>query len=249
MLTLINNIVNQEYAVQAYTTTKSDKVSAKYTQVNSLEVYNVIESLGYVKESSKAIKGKTNNPHSRHITSFINPNIDIGDCRPRILVDNSHDGSRSLYIRFGVLRLVCANGLVLGSDLVTPIRIPHIGKIEKIEEKIYTFVAESIAAFNAAYTKFSSITLSTAQRLEFYDNAMALRYEMDAYSTDWKERRKLDMIRRVEDSGESLWVIYNKVQEALVNSGVRRRSRAISSATRAVDFNNDLFNLAMKYAA
>jgi hypothetical protein len=53
--------------------------------------------------------------------------------------------------------------------------------------------------------------------------------------------------RRDDDTGRSLWAVYNRVQENLMGRGLKKRSKAITSARRAVDFNVDLNNLANQY--
>jgi hypothetical protein len=61
--------------------------------------------------------------------------------------------------------------------------------------------------------------------------------------------------RRTADTGDSVWKIYNVIQENVIRGGISagaRRTRAINSPVRDVEVNKDIFTLAvdtMKKAA
>jgi hypothetical protein len=247
MLYLIKNEETQtetNYLAQAYTTTNGSRVSPKYQHIQTSEIYDAISSMGFQVTSSKA-HGKKVSAHSRHITTFEHP-LDLGNgMKPRVIVDNSHDGSRACYVRFGAFRLVCSNGLVMGNDIIKPIRIAHKGNQEKITERIYEFVAQAKTAMAEMLERMTKTELTENQFVSFAKRAHVLRYKSEAGFEEtlyWARQ-----VKRESDEGMSLWVVYNRVQEAL-EAGTKARSRRLRSETRKVDFNNELNNLAMEYA-
>ena len=233
------------YLPQAYTTTNGGKTSPKYQHIQTSEIYDAITGMGFEIVSSET-KGKKASAHSRHITIFEHP-LDLGNgLKPRVIVDNSHDGSRACYVRFGAFRFVCSNGLVIGNDVVTPIRILHKGTPEKITERIYEFVAQAKTAMAGMLEKMTRTEMSETMFYSFVKRAHILRYKTEAGLEEtlfWSRQ-----VKRESDEGMSLWAVYNRVQEAL-EAGTKYRSKRLRADTRKVDFNNELNNIAMQYAA
>lgn len=242
MLTLVNNSTN--YVKQAYTTTNGVKTTEKYQHIQTDSIYSTIEALGYHQVSSNV--SKRANDHSRHITRFEHPSILCEGVKPQLIVDNSHDGSRALYIRFGLYRVYCSNGLVIGNDLIKPIRIAHKGQAKSIEWELTQFVAQATAITVDMISAWSNKTLNAIELYSFIKAAHELRYGTDSglEATIYYVSRA----RRIQDVGDSLWATYNRVQESLMH-GTVKGSRRITSERRAVDFNNELNSLAKRYAA
>jgi hypothetical protein len=238
----------KEYIRQAYTTTNGAKCTNKYAHIQTEGLYRAIEALGYAQVQSSS--SKKAGEHSRHITIFEKSDILFEGCKPRVIVDNSHDGTKALYVRFGLFRMYCANGLVLGTDIVKPLRIIHSGTPKDLERQVYDFVAQATFAATALYDSMQH-KLSAEQITEFAQKAFDLRYEGKfTISQRWLTSLTYDpSYVREQDHGASLWAIYNRVQEALMSGKLVSKSRAITSPRRAIDFNNDLNNLAMQYAA
>jgi len=225
------------YTDNAYTKTAHQRVSEKYVHVDTLKVYDKMTRMGFSVVSSTSARSKTKE-HSRHITMFQHPTVKIGDSMLRIIVDNSHDGSRSVTIRIGLFRMACANGLVVGSDVVAPYRIRHIGNIDERVEGIDDYIAASMAAIQTMHGTMVNTILPDSQVEELYLAAWLLRFkDAEGYHSYWFKAK------RTEDEGNSTWAVFNRIQETLMKGGLRKRSRAIKSAARDVDFNNELCNL------
>jgi hypothetical protein len=245
MLPLVKNTESQKYVQQAYTTTNGVKTSPKYTHIQTDKIYQVIENMGYLPVKSSS--SRRFNEHSRHITQFEHPSILVEGLKPRLIVDNAHDGSRSFTLRFGVYRVYCANGLVMGSDIIKPLRIRHVGQPVDIERRIYDFVAQATEKVLSMYQSMATKILTRDEIISLVSQAHQLRYgEKD---TNFETTLKwVNYSRRPEDYGDSLWAIYNRLQEALMH-GTKNRSKRIQSDRRAIDFNDALSNLAMQFAA
>ena len=93
--------------------------------------------------------------------------------------------------------------------------------------------------------RMTKTELTESQFVSFAKKAHVLRYKSEEGFEEtlfWARQ-----VKRESDEGMSLWVVYNRVQEAL-EAGTKARSRRLRSETRKVDFNNELNNLAMEYA-
>jgi hypothetical protein len=234
-----------EYIKQAYTKNGNlEKVSSNYKHIDTEAIYRSIESLGF-NQIQTSVPKKAND-FSRHITRFQRESLICGELKPQLIVDNSHDGSRALYIRFGIFRIYCANGLVAGTDMIQPIRLTHSGKKTITTEEIERFVIAAEKAYTEMYTKMVSVELSFEDIELFGALAHEIRYgdNVDEYATLFKLR----IAKRQKDEGNNLWVIYNRAQECLMK-GTKYRSKRITSDRKAIDFNNELSNLALKFAA
>ena len=114
------------------------KVSDKYVQANTATVISDLEKLGWYPVQAKQCRMKKNSSGIRsfHMIAFQNPDIYIEkpdgnggstiDAFPRIILTNSHDGFNSFKFMVGLFRLVCSNGLVVGSDEFVNLAIRHI---------------------------------------------------------------------------------------------------------------------------
>ena len=228
-----------EHIRQAYTTTKAEKCTNRYQHVNSLELYSLIESLGFEKQSANA--SKKAGDHSRHITIFRSGDV-FGDSKLQIVVDNSHDGSRACYIRIGLYRMVCANGLMIGTDLIKPYRIAHTGDVNKKLDDVRYYITAVVESIQMLMERFEKTVLDNFSINDFMRKAWIVRFGNDDGFDPFYFQAK-----RLEDTGATLWAVYNRVQERLMDKGLKKRSRAITSLRRSVDFNVELNNLANQY--
>ncbi len=224
------------------------KTSFKYKFVSTRQVITTIESAGW--RVAKARSVRTNNPYSRHVVEFRRPgNVVAGEYEPRIILINSHDGSSSVTLRAGIFRLVCANGLVVGSDLVPAIRIRHVGYADtKVFAAVDTLIKQ-FAVVTAAIEKMRATELSDDARLKFAAQAVTLRN--GAFGP--VSAALLTCVRDA-DKGRDLWSTFNVIQEnlikgrflALVEPGRRnaRYLRELRGVTSTVEVNQKLWALA-----
>lgn len=231
--------------------------SGSYTHIKTADLYQIVENFGFdlVKQSVSKPKNQDLETYSRHIATFqsrrplqINtPNqLEPEICYTRIIIDNSHDGTRALYIRFGLYRQVCSNGLVIGSDIVQPLRYSHVNvSIEEIEQDLSDFIKISTIVAEDLIKNLMSVRFDSTQKLRFIEEAFKLRYKTDDSYIKSSTRMSILHVRRPEDSFDSVWSVYNLVQENLIE-GVRKRSKRMTSDRSLVDFNNALSNLVVE---
>jgi hypothetical protein len=197
---------------------------------------------------------------SKHMVSFQNPDLMIkgkngDDAFPRIIVTNSHDGLCSFQFRIGIYRLVCSNGLVVADEEFSAFSIKHKGYTF---EELKTVVAQAVADLPNkvdVLNKMQVRMLTADEQRQLAIDAMALRAtNPDAKYTEASIEDVLTATRK-EDEGDSLWLVFNRIQESIINGGYSaalrgskvRKVKKIKSFERDLQVNQDLFKLATAY--
>lgn len=228
--------------------------SEKYKVIPTKEIANRFKELGFVVDqySEKRVKDPGKQGFQKHVVRLSNPSLlssDHKDIKLQLLVTNSHDGTSSFKIQLGFFRFVCANGLVVGSTFEN-IRLRHSGNvIEQIDHAIERMVAQ-VGKLSGSIEKMKTTKLDASRRVLFFEEAIKLRDEKLLNSG------LTVPTKRIEDSGDDVFTLYNRVQETLVGGGATyenangrvRRLRAVKNIDRLVKVNEALFDLAVKYS-
>ena len=190
---------------------------------------------------------------------IINNADGIAEGRVRIIVTNSHDGSSSFTFRIGIIRFVCENGLVVSTKDFSYLRIRHINySVEQLREVVAKATASidaQLVAMNAMY----ATELTDEQKSELALSALKIRKGMeltDTLAVDEDTLADLLTPNRKEDEGNSLWLVYNTLQENIIKGGKTiaidgkkpRKMRRIASAIKDIAVNERLFETAYSYA-
>jgi hypothetical protein len=237
-------------------------VSDKYLHVNTETVIDDLAKLGWLpvtasQRKTKARRDGSPTIRSKHMVSFQNPDIIIkgnngDDSFPRIIVTNSHDGLSSFQFRVGIYRLVCSNGLVVADEEFSAFSIRHKGYTF---EELQTVVAQAVADLPnkvEVLNKMQTRMLTLQEQRQLAIDAMALRAtNPNAQYTDASIEEVLAATRK-EDQGDSLWLVFNRIQESIINGGYSaalggskvRKVKKIRSFERDLQVNQDLFKLA-----
>jgi len=233
--------------------TKHTSRSERYKVVPTKEIAAKFKELGFVVDNyqeARVRKDLTRLGHQKHLVRLSHPELlatDHSDVKLQLLVTNSHDGSSSFKMQLGFFRFVCSNGLIVGETFET-IRLRHSGTIlEEIDGAIERMVAQT-KKLDASITSLKQKKLDESSVRSFIEEAVKLRGVSHVNITP----------RREEDADFSnLFQLYNAVQETLVNGGSeytnalgrRRVMRSVSNINKLTEINEQLFDLAMRYAA
>ena len=177
------------------------------------------------------------------------------DAFPRLILTNSHDGFNSFQFRVGIYRFVCSNGLVVADEEFSAFRIRHKGyTFEELRGVVSQAVADlpnKVQILNQMQLR----ELTPAEQRQLAIDAMALRAtNPDAKYTEASIQEVLKATRK-EDEGDSLWLVFNRVQESIINGGYSaalrgakvRKVKKIKSFERDLQVNQDLFKLATAF--
>jgi hypothetical protein len=239
----------KKIAPSVFTTEKAPHLTDKYIQTPTSRVVEDLMSLGWQVTKAQEVKARKGQGFQKHMIVFRNPEImikgkDGDDSFPQILLTNSHDGKAAFNFRVGIFRLVCSNGLVISDADFSNVSIRHINyTFESLQAK----VAEMITKLPNLVQKinlFKSTALTEDQMADFAQKAMQLRTKervniMDVLTPD-----------RPQDSGNDLWVVFNRVQEKLLGGSYRagkRKARSVKNFQKDIELNEKLFELAEAY--
>lgn len=245
--------MNNENAIITTIDQPHARVSAKYQLVPTKLIAQKFFDLGFKVDDYKSVRVRDASRigYQKHFVRLSHPTMlttSHNDVKLQLLVTNSHDGSSSFSIKLGIFRLVCSNGLVVGTTFES-VTLRHTGMIlEQIDGAIEKMVAQ-VKKLDAVLEKMKGITLTTEQIRSFYDKAVKVRYGEKATIADVRVTS-----RRTADDANDLFTVYNRVQEALIRgseargaNGRFRQRRAITNIGKDITINEKLFDLASSY--
>ena len=223
MYTQLNSIPDVSKALDSM---ERGIVSLKYQPIDSEGPLTVaMETLDRNKVGyypAEIIKPKKSVKTSHFIKLRLNTELKVlGDTiNPVLLLSNNHEGMGAFKLMIGLYRFICSNGLVVGQDLFSQ-RIIHVqgpkaskflSEVEGIVEKSLDYIVNGLER---------DIELATSTKLSFDKgvqiiNQLGLSTRLtDQCLTRWQYPT------RVEDSGNTLWHLWN-----IVNECIRKSSRS-----------------------
>jgi len=244
-------------------------LSDKYVQANTATVIEDLGKLGWYPVQAKQCRAKKNSSGIRsfHMIAFQNPDIYIKkdggnggtiDAFPRIILTNSHDGFNSFKFMVGLFRLVCSNGLVVGTDEFANMAIRHINyDFETLRDVVKTTI-DGIPGIICKMNEMKNTVLSEGEKKELAASVLKIRKNIpEEEKFDIDEDTIMDILKpnRSEDAGDDLWTVFNICQEKMIKGGFSvtnaenktRKQRAISSIKKDMGFNQKLWDVAARF--
>ena len=157
------------------------------------------------------------------------------DAVASITLSNSCNGKKPLEMSLGVYRQVCSNGLIVREDFATE-RFRHIQvDYNNLLNKINLFGNKVDKVLNK-FNDLKQHTLDNNLMRKFAIEAASLRFAPEEVNS-----RVEDLLRvsRLEDEGNNLWAVYNRVQENLTHD--------VRNPNMDIKLNQQLFTLAENY--
>jgi hypothetical protein len=258
MADLLNPLTQKELEALApsiFTTQPSKRVTSKYSFIPTLQVVEDLNKLGWepFQASQRKSRVVSEGLFTKHLIRFRNKSIgQLGDSLPEVVLTNSHDGRNSFSLHAGLFRLVCSNGLVIADQTFEQVKIKHqwynMGEIQKVVNSMIAKIPSIVTNINT----MNQTNLNEEQQIKFGKEAMLTRWP--------KGNEKLDVEdllshTRVSDKGDSIWKIYNVVQEKLVKGGLVfnndkakfQKLRPIINIDQQININKNLWSLAESY--
>ncbi len=246
-------------APSIFATEPYKSVSNRYTYIPTSDILNIIRDYGWHPVDAFESRVRINEKQGyqkhlirmRHLDSFLTESEHI----PEIIVTSSHDTSASFEIRLGVFRLVCSNGLILADSMMQAHRIRHVGFKKQVVAEAIESTVSYLPQLEEKIDIYKNIHLSPMEQLSFAKAAAAIRFDLESVEVDYHSMLKA---HRLEDEGDDLWRIFNRIEEASIRGGVRGHNRgtkrnfaskSIKSIDSTIEINQKLFGLADKIAA
>lgn len=257
----MDNVLQTETQITnpVLTNERSALTSDKYKFQDSKEIIALLEGEGFTLKATSygTPRKKDKIGFQKHVMVFTHPNLRIDrDNSFEILVTNSHDGTSSLKINLGIYRLVCANGLVIGSTFLER-RIRHITDNfnEKVRDGLLSIVAQTDNV-RKVVAAMKERKLTGMERIKLTELMANTRLK----NTDTVLFERALQPQRSGDTEQNLYTLYNIMQEKLVRGGLEyasfdkddngenivtmKRLRKITSIDTVNKVNKELWNIA-----
>ena len=242
-----------------FTEVPASNVSQHYTHIPTIQVIEDMRSLGWDVVDAKQVKARNTQVTQKHLVIFRNPDVVIdgedGDVVwPQILLTNSHDGKSSFQFQAGLFRMVCENGLVISTQDFEKVKMRHMGySFSELQEQIRTMV-ERLPLTVESMNKMKQVQLNEEQMVEFANRALEIRFDEAQMERIAIDINQLLEVERNEDKGDDVWVVFNRIQEKLLNGGFSytagsksRKARRVKNFQQDARINSELFDLALEY--
>ncbi len=227
----------------------SEKVSEKYQFVSTRDILNRVQKDGWMITNATS---QNQSPYAQHRVTLVHEN-DLATSNsddegiPRIEMFNSHNLSKRLMFAIGFFRFVCSNGLIVASGPAETIRIKHRfsgDRLSEIMEQV-SQISGKFPAIKHTIGDFKAREMNHDEQTSFAQYAIKGRFnyrpEMPKRFRDMgRTVEKLLQVRRPEDEGNSVWAVYNRVQENLI-SGIQGFSRPIRGYSDSIRVNQLLW--------
>ncbi len=237
-------------------------LSKHYSFVPTMKVVNDLRTLGYEVTDAVQVKSrkKSTNGYQKHMITFEHPKykVDNSEEYPQILLTNSHDGGNAFTLSAGIFRLVCSNGLVIKTEDYGSARLVHKGYSFEAVQKLVKEFEETVGEVLNKITEMKKVELNREQQMKFAKQAALLRFTEKSYNEDNIDK-VIDLddllnVERVEDAGNGLYEVFNRVQESLIQGKFHylggnkkfRKARPIKNFKQSINVNKKLSALAFE---
>lgn len=251
-----NNLISNDSAYM--TNTKHEARSNRYTHVTTKNLGDIFTNHGFdlVKYSQSRVQDESMATHAKHLVKFRHSSDDlkIGDTKPELIVKNDGLGKGSLKISFGLYRLVCSNGLVVGSSFFN-FKFNHDKNILTNLDIAIPKILNQSDILRDQVLRLSSLETTESQRLDLSRAALDIMLENSNYKIQSIDLNQFLKVRRWDDNKQDAWTVFNRVQENVFRSNVRalilnesntqeyKTIRKVGeSSQRAIDINKSLWN-------
>jgi hypothetical protein len=236
----------------------------RYRQVPTIDVVNHLRERAFKVTSVVTSRLKTQaGEYGLHMVRMRQEHAEVkaGGTIPELVITNSHNGTRRCVITLGLHRVACDNGLICGSAGQFSRALTHVGDIRQQVLAASDKLLDSYGQLGDRIDRWDRRVL-TAERIWYFTrDAMALRFAPGDRRRDSMPWQHIAGVRRAADEGNSLWKVFNRVQEALVVGGTPYRSsdsnqrrkprnvklRPITAPGLLEGFNRALWDLAENY--
>ncbi len=258
----------QAIAPSVFAEREDDSRSSRYRFLPSSLLLDRMEDAGFqvVAAQEQSSRQADGSPTRKHLLRFAHADMlrYPSEHRIEVAMINSHNGSSSYKLMAGIFRLVCTNGLMVGTQ-ISEICVRHTG-----------YAADEVIAASLRLAGETPRLLHDIQRMQgtivTYKDQLDMAYEAarlrlgDGFEKVLAPELLLTP-RRHDDIGyraggpATLWQAFNRIQENVIKGGVRlrpqpslngmrparRHLRAVNGIDGNTQLNRDLWDMAARY--
>jgi hypothetical protein len=226
--------------------------SERYAYIPTSEVLKRLHTEGFspFQVCQSRSRDVSKREFTKHMVRMRHASQIVGAEANEIILVNSHDGTSAYQMLAGVFRFVCCNGMVCGTTM-NDVRIRHNGNvIDNVIEGAFR-VVDDFAVVDEQKLGMKALTLKHGEQIAFAKAALSLKYDDPDIPAPVTEHQLLH-IERSDDDAADLWTTFNRVQEHLMDGGLRGRrpdgrratTRPIHSIDQNIKINRALWVLA-----
>lgn len=212
-------------------------------------ILNVLRAGGFEvvqAQQCKVYKDKTRADFAKHMLRFrhrdyLRETVAVVDeVYPEIVMLNAHDGTSRHNMIGGMWRTICANGMAISESMIAMVSIKHSGNAAEQVLMAATQIIEKSHMAIAVVDDWSRIRMSPKDMERFAEMARVIRYgDTAGLVTSPVTTAQLLAPRRPQDEGNSLWHVFNRVQENAIQGGLQvlrpmSDGRKLPTSTRPV---------------
>jgi hypothetical protein len=253
----------RELAPAALATHPAKRVSDKYKFYPTSAIIDALGGEGWAVIEAITARSRSNKipvQYRRHELAFAHRDVLAKKSKleeiPRIMLTNSHDANCAARMYAGLWRFICSNGMRISDGVVQSVRIPHTHRtIEEVVATAQAFRANT-QRIGQHVEAFKGRILTDAEVREFAKWAIVLRQPQQSETLIAPD--DILRIERTQDVGNSLWTVFNRVQEHLLKGGfpiyrhteggwIERTARPIKGISQNLELNGELWDLAEQF--
>lgn len=273
----MGRIMNTQTINPIYQVKASSLVKSTYGFASTADVISTFEQKGWKVACTQIGKTKQveRDGYQKHLIRLTHPDFaEIPGLNannksvPHLCLLNSHDGSASLRMFYGLIRVACLNGIIAGT-MLRDVKVIHnksiIPKLNAGIEYMTDGMPQLLAQVQSLASKrFSDAALDKLVR-ELVDLRLANVKNILAVDYDSALR-----VSRHADTGQDAFTVFNVIQERLVRGGIKYTyqkdtknelglvisSQAVTTTTKRlssiqsqVNINRQAYDLAVELAA
>jgi hypothetical protein len=227
----------------ALRSTPAPNVSKNYSFIPTFEVVNELRKHGYLVSDSNQ-QGST--PYGVHVVRMRHESMLDAPLAPEIVVKNASNGYSKLEFMTGLFRMVCSNGLIVGT----------IGSSMVLQHRKGLTMD---AAFDGAKWIVNQAELAIEKseawsRIKMEHEARVHFTKLVGIMTHNNENRYDPnvLLRPKYDEPVNLWTCFNLAQENIIQGGMvlgnNRVTQPVKSAQRNLHINRKLWDIAEEFA-
>lgn len=245
----------REVAPSVFNVQKHESRSDRYRVAPTIEVLDLLlaDDFKVVLAGQQRCRTRDKVEFTRHVLRLRKEGVhSIHDCFPEVILTNSHDGSSSYRLMFGLFRSICQTQLSVGDATIAGQKVTHSAKdtAEKVVEGANDVLAKT-PELQAAMGAWKGTSLTVKEQELFAKQALTLHY---GKSVPPIEPHQALRSQYWQDNGDDLWSVFLRVQKNLTLGGIQYNrtggkhrhgtTRGIRGIHRNLQFNKGLWNLA-----
>ena len=208
----------QAVAPSVFATQPSSKMSNRYQFVPTFEIMENFQREGW---NLSSVKQNGRGIYDVHELRFRNSELPkVGDTLVEAIIRNSHNGLATFSVSAGLHRLVCSNGLTVPTSITESFNIRHKNFQYDDVKRLTESFASRLPLIQGSVDKMMSRELNIDEKIEFVQRANMAKWVMGSVPSTLKIEDILEP-KREGDEGDSLWKVFNVVQEKFIRGGVQ----------------------------